>query len=110
MKMRTLNDLIKHHGEREMRARTIGGTVGHFDAKQTLKRCLELPATVVGPFGREWAMETLAEVFREAAQREALSPVDPAFPEDAGLRDQTINLLNGMADAAIDAATRDDAA
>lgn len=103
----TLEGVIKHHLYREMHGRSsIRMMVEHHDMVQTLRRCVEIPEYVVGPFNREWAFEALSEVLREAADREYISASEATDEQEREAHDATHTLLLCMASEFVKAATR----
>lgn len=106
MKMDTVEDLLKYHRTMKARSKNTTSMIGHHDALQTLYSCVELPVSVLGPYSRQWAFETLAHVFSEAAAQELEAGFDGDFPEEREALKATHRLLVGMAEAAMNAALR----
>jgi len=106
MNMDSVDDLLKYHRMMKDRAKRTSNMIGHHDALQTLYGCIELPASVLGPYSFQWAFETLAHVFSEAAKQEAAAGFDGDFPEEREALKATHRLLVGMSEAAMNAALR----
>lgn len=106
MHMSTIKDLIKYHRAMENRAKNTVSMVGHYDAVQTLRHCVEIPSYVTGPFSRQWAMEALAEIMSEAAKREWTLGNDADNEQDRAvllaLREPLPPIQDAGWDAAID--------
>jgi hypothetical protein len=96
MHMGTIKDLIKYHRAMENRAKNTVSMVGHYDAVQTLRHCVEIPSYVTGPFSRQWAMEALAEVMSEAADRELALGNAADNEQDRAAHEATHRLLINM--------------
>lgn len=106
MHMSTIKDLIKYHRAMENRAKNTVSMVGHYDAVQTLRHCVEIPSYVTGPFSRQWAMEALAEIMSEAAKREWTLGNEADNEQDRDAHEATHGLLINMAGQFIEAAIR----
>lgn len=107
MKMDTIEDLIKYHKTMENRAKNTISMIGHFDAKHTLFRAVQIPDYVLGPHSREWAMEALAEVLHEAADAEYALASNADDEQERAAHEATHTLLLCMGSEFIKAATRD---
>lgn len=106
MQMDKVEDLIKYHKMMEARAKNTISMIGHYDARQVLRRCVEVPDCVVGPFSREWAMEAMAEVIQEAADKEYALAFSATDDQERAAHEATRGLLLGVGAEFIKAATR----
>lgn len=100
--LQTLKSLIKYHRLREHQSRDTGGMVRHFDAGQTLRRCFEMPDSVVSHENYKYVMELMAIAFTEAA--EDVNTPDAVDPQEAEADLEARRVFLALAEAAMEQA------